>query len=101
MVAQLRRRAGLGQGQVARHLGIDQPAMSRIERGHRSVSAWELYALADLFRVDPDRILRKEEPREALLRAGGASNDAIRQGLDAFENLAREILSARALEDLL
>jgi transcriptional regulator with XRE-family HTH domain len=101
VVAELRKRAGLGQGEVARHLGIDQPAMSRIERGHRSLSAWELYALADLFRVDPDRILRKEEPREALLRAGGASSDAIRRGMEAFENLAREILAVRALEDLL
>jgi transcriptional regulator with XRE-family HTH domain len=101
LIAELRQRAGLGQAEVGARLGIDQSAMSRIERGQRSLSAWELYALADLFEVDPDRILRKEEDSGVLLRAGGAGDAAIRRGLEAFETLTREILAARALEELL
>jgi transcriptional regulator with XRE-family HTH domain len=101
LVAELRQRAGLGQAQAGAHLGIDQSAMSRIERGQRNLSAWELYALADLFEVVPDQILRKEDDARVLLRAGGAGDAAIRRGLDAFDRLTREILAAKALEELL
>lgn len=101
LVAELRQRAGLGQAEVGARLGIDQSAMSRIERGQRSLSAWELYSLADLFQVDPDLILRKDDTNGVLLRAGGAGDAAIRRGLDAFDRLTREILAAKALEELL
>jgi transcriptional regulator with XRE-family HTH domain len=100
-IAQLRRQLGLGQQEVARQLGIDQATMSRIERGLRSLRAQELYVLAGFFRVDPNTILRHDEPQEALLRAGGAGGQAVARGMRAFESLAREVLSARALEDLL
>lgn len=100
VIADLRRRRGLGQAETAARLGIDQPAMSRIERGRRSVGARELYVLAELFGVDPGVILRRD-PGPALLRAGGADEAAVRRGLDAFERLAREVLAARALRELL
>jgi transcriptional regulator with XRE-family HTH domain len=101
VVAALRRRAGLDQSQVAAHLGIDQPAVSRIERGERRLNAWELYALAELLQVEPGLILGKEEPGAALLRVAGAGESAVREALDVFEMVVREVLAARALEDLL
>jgi transcriptional regulator with XRE-family HTH domain len=101
VVADLRRRAGLDQSQVAAHLGIDQSAVSRIERGERRLNAWELYALAELLAVEPGLILGKEEPSAALLRAAGANEAAIREALTMFEIVVREVLAARALEELL
>jgi transcriptional regulator with XRE-family HTH domain len=100
-VATLRRRAGLDQSQVAAHLGIDQPAVSRIERGERRLSAWELYALAELLQVEPGLIMGREEPAAALLRLAGAGEGAVRDGLATFEMVVREVLGARALEELL
>lgn len=100
VVAELRRRRNLGQAEVAGQLGIDQPAMSRIERGQRNLSAKELYALADLLGVDPGTILRRDAGA-VLLRAGAADEAALRRGLEAFERLAREVLAARALRELL
>jgi transcriptional regulator with XRE-family HTH domain len=100
-VAELRRRAGLDESQVAAHLGIDQPAVGRIERGERRLNAWELYALAELLRVEPGLILGLEEPSAALLRLAGASEGAVREGLATFEMVVREVLGARALEELL
>jgi transcriptional regulator with XRE-family HTH domain len=99
-IAELRRRRRLGQAEIAARLGVDQAAMSRIERGQRGISARELYVLADVFGVDPGIILRRERG-PALLRAGGADEAAVRRGLDAFERLAREVLAARALRELL
>jgi transcriptional regulator with XRE-family HTH domain len=101
VVADLRRAAGLDQGQVAAHLGIDQPAVSRIERGERRLNAWELYALAELLAVEPGRILGREEPGAALLRVAGAGEGGVREALATFEMVVREVLGARALEELL
>ncbi|MGH7870046.1 MAG: helix-turn-helix domain-containing protein [Candidatus Dormibacteraceae bacterium] len=101
LLAQLRRERGIGQGEAATRLGIDQPAMSRIERGQRSVSAWELYRLADLLSINPDQLLRRQAPSQALLRAGGASDQSLRRGLETFEMLSHQILAIKALEELL
>jgi transcriptional regulator with XRE-family HTH domain len=101
VVAELRRRAGLDQTAVAAHLGIDQAAVSRVERGERRLSAWELAALADLLQVEPGLLTGRETPGAVLLRAAGADRPAVREALAAFEVVMREVLAARALEDLL
>lgn len=101
VVAELRRQAGLDQSHVAAHLGIDQPAVSRIESGERRLNAWELYALAELLRVEPGLILGKVEPGEVLLRVAGAGEAGVREALATFEMVVREVLGARALEELL
>lgn len=100
-VAELRRRAGLDQSAVAAHLGIEEAAVAMLERGERRLGAWELYALAELLGVEPGLILSREEPAAALLREAGASEQAVRAGLAVFEMVVREVLGARALEELL
>jgi transcriptional regulator with XRE-family HTH domain len=100
-VAELRRRADLEQHDVAAHLGIDERSVDRIERGERRLSAWELSALADLLEVEPGLIMSREEPAAALLRAAGADETAVREALAAFEVVVREVLGAKALEELL
>jgi transcriptional regulator with XRE-family HTH domain len=100
-VAELRRRAGLDQAAVAAHLGIDRPAVGRVERGEQRLSAWELAALADLLEVEPGLLTVREAPGSVLLRAAGADRPAVREALGAFEVVMREVLAARALEELL
>ena len=100
-VAALRRRAGLEQDDVAARLGIDRRALARIERGERRLTAWELYALAELLGVEPGLIMGREEPAAVMLRAGGAGQGALGEALAAFEVVVREVLGARALEELL
>ena len=101
VAAELRRRAGLDQAAVAVHLGIDEPAVGRIERGERRVSAWELAALAELLKVEPGLLMAREEPAEVMLRTAGAARPAVREAMAAFEIVVREVLAARALEELL
>jgi transcriptional regulator with XRE-family HTH domain len=100
-VAELRRRAGLEPSAVAAHLGIDEAAVAMLERGERRLGAWELYALAELLGVEPGLIMSREQPAAALLREAGASETAVREALATFEVIVREVLGARALEELL
>jgi transcriptional regulator with XRE-family HTH domain len=46
-----RKQAGLSQGQVARLLDLQRPAISEIEAGRRKVSAEELSRLAEIYDV--------------------------------------------------
>jgi putative transcriptional regulator len=47
---------GLSQAQLARRLGMKQPAISLIERGRRRPSATLLHRLADMFHVDTETL---------------------------------------------
>jgi transcriptional regulator with XRE-family HTH domain len=100
-VAELRRAARLDRVAVAVHLGVDRRTVELIERGGRRLDAWELAALAELLGVEPGRIMHAGEPARALFRTGGADALAMREGVAAFELVVREVLGARALEDLL
>jgi transcriptional regulator with XRE-family HTH domain len=101
VAAELRRQAGLDQAAVAAHLGVDQSAVSRMERGERRLSAWELATLAELLEVEPGLLMSREEPGEVLMRRAGADRPAVREALATFEIVMREVLAARALEELL
>lgn len=101
VVAELRRQAGMDEAEIAQRLGIDPPDVGRIERGERRLSAWELSVLAELLGVEPGLIVGREQPGPVLLRSGGANEMALRHGLATFEMVVREILAARALEELL
>src|SRR5450759_5474468 len=56
-IAQLRERQGWSQRALARWVGLDQSAVSRIEAGRRRVSAKELQRFADAFHVSADALL--------------------------------------------
>ena len=56
-IAQLRERQGWSQRQLAKWVGLDQSAVSRIEAGRRRVSAKELQRFADAFHVSADALL--------------------------------------------
>jgi transcriptional regulator with XRE-family HTH domain len=54
---QAREAAGLSQGQVSRILKMHRPAITEIELGGRKVSAGELKAFADAYKVSVEWLL--------------------------------------------
>lgn len=56
-LAKLREQQGWSQRELAKWVGLDQSAVSRIEAGRRRVSAKELHRFADAFRVSADVLL--------------------------------------------
>jgi transcriptional regulator with XRE-family HTH domain len=57
-IADLRERQGWSQRALAKWVGLDQSAVSRIEAGRRRVSAEELHRFADALHVTADVLLR-------------------------------------------
>jgi transcriptional regulator with XRE-family HTH domain/Zn-dependent peptidase ImmA (M78 family) len=57
-IAQLRERQGWSQRALARWVDLDQSAVSRIEAGHRRLSAEELHRFADALHVTADVLLK-------------------------------------------
>ena len=56
-VRQLRRAKGLTQEQLARAAAIGRPFLSRIERGHFSVTLETVGALADALEISPATLI--------------------------------------------
>lgn len=61
---------GLSQTQLGKKAGIDQPSMSRFERGTRRPSTAQTVALADALGIDPRELL----PRRSADHATGQSS---------------------------
>ena len=59
-IAQLRERQGWSQRALARWVDLDQSAVSRIEAGHRRLSAEELHRFADALHVSADVLLKRD-----------------------------------------
>lgn len=57
IVRELRETQGLLQRQVAAHLEIDSPMLSKIERGERLAKREQVIAFAQLFRQPEDELL--------------------------------------------
>jgi transcriptional regulator with XRE-family HTH domain len=57
VIARLREQQGWSQRALAKWVGLDQSAVSRIEAGRRRVSAKELQRFADALRVSADALL--------------------------------------------
>lgn len=68
-IREARKASGLTQTDVARDLGLDRSAVSRIEGGERGLGVAELAALARLLDVTVDEILFDDVGEEVLLRA--------------------------------
>ena len=56
-ITKLREQQGWSQRELAKWVGLDQSAVSRVEAGRRRVSAKELHRFADTFRVSADVLL--------------------------------------------
>lgn len=62
-IRQARRQAGISQMQLARMIGVDQSAVSRIERGERSVTVERLVAISRVLGVEPAVLISSDRGR--------------------------------------
>ena len=74
----LRRAQGLTQQEVADRLAVSNKAVSRRERDEAMPDILLLPAIADLFGVTVDELLRGERMREAQTRESVAAADAVK-----------------------
>jgi transcriptional regulator with XRE-family HTH domain len=95
-IAHLRERQGWSQRALARWVGIDQSAVSRIEAGRRRLSADELQRFAEALHVSADELLKGgSEPRRPAPRVSAPSPDIFRLDAQvAFANSDRELAGA-------
>ena len=60
-LAKLRKKAGLSQEQLAEELGVSRQAVSRWETGEAAPDTENLIALADIFNVSIDELIREQK----------------------------------------
>lgn len=65
-IAELRKRVGWSQVELAGKLNIAQNTMSQYENGNREPSSRIVLQLADLFGVSPNYLLGEEEPEKRM-----------------------------------
>ena len=65
-IADLRTDHDMQQGELAKILGIDRSALSRIEKGHRSIREDEILCIARHFRVTTDYLLGNDPPPQPV-----------------------------------
>ena len=98
-IRELRDQAGLDQSAIAAALGLQQPDVSKIERGERSVSATELFRIADALGFTVDDLLVADDSLElrVAFRSEDANDAGARKAVELVEQLARELDHLRAL----
>ncbi len=99
-IAYLRERQGWSQRALAKWVGIDQSAVSRIEAGRRRLSAAELQRFADALHVSADELLKGEPDAPAVAGpAPGAATSpplqppAARRGLPMLSQVASDLVT--------
>lgn len=88
----LRQRAGMSQDVLAEKLGVSRQAVSRWERDETMPETDKVVALADLFGVTTDYLLRQgteEEPQAAQPAAAAPHKDSGRDILERLGYLAK------------
>lgn len=90
-IARLRTANGLSQPELGEAIGLDQPAISRIENGQRGISARELLALARALEVTPEQLL--EEDALALSWRADADDAATREAVEIFNSVIADYLA--------
>ena len=97
LLARLREEQGWSQRALAKAMGLDQSAVSRIEAGRRRVSADELQRFARTFGMSADALLRgPAETRDVALSA--SAPPSLQDDRKVYESFsARSALRRRAL----
>lgn len=87
----LRQKAGMSQDALAERLDVSRQAVSRWERDETMPETDKVVALADLFGVTTDYLLRQsaEEPQEAEATAAAPRKDSGRDILERLGYLAK------------
>lgn len=90
---QAREAAGLSQGQVSRMLKMHRPAITEIELGGRKVSAGELKAFADTYKVSVEWLLGEPLAKGGKLKMAARKLGALKD--KDFDTVMRIIDSLR------
>ena len=87
----LRQKAGMSQDALAERLNVSRQAVSRWERDETMPETDKVVALADLFAVTTDYLLRQsaEEPQAAQTAASAPRRDSGREILERLGYLAK------------
>ena len=87
----LRQKAGMSQDALAERLNVSRQAVSRWERDETMPETDKVVALADLFAVTTDYLLRQsaEEPQAAQAAASAPRRDSGREILERLGYLAK------------
>jgi transcriptional regulator with XRE-family HTH domain len=94
----LREAARLTQAQIGEALGVDQPTVSKIERGDRSLAARDILALSEYLGVPSAQILTRDDAsRYVLLRSGDAQHEKVDACLALFQECIDDYFGVRAL----
>ena len=94
-IVALRHARNVTQADVASALGIDQSAVSRLERGERGLAVAELATIAEYLGVSTDSILRREEGAVALRAT--APDEAVDDAMRIVDHLIQTHFSFAAL----
>lgn len=88
-IAEQREKAGLTQAQLAKAIGLERTAISRIEQGRQGLDTLQLTAIADALGKAPLVFFEPvdEEPIQVLLRAQEAAHDDVRPHLEWLRDL--------------
>jgi len=78
VLAAVRRRRKLSQTEVARAVGLGQPAWSKVERGATAATVEQLAGAGGVLRVTPGTLLRLADSSQALAQTAGIAVDARR-----------------------
>jgi Plasmid maintenance system antidote protein len=91
-----RKQAGLTQGQVAKLLGLQRPAVSEIEAGRRRVSAEELTAFSEAYGVSVAWLTLQDDHalNPSVELAARELSKLKKEDLDTVLNLLRTLRSA-------
>lgn len=71
VIEEKRKKLGLGQGDLARALGISQPSWSRIEKGLSIINAEQLNIVAKTLQEEPHTLLADVDQSQRLLSESG------------------------------
>lgn len=91
-----RKQAGLTQGQIAKLLGLQRPAISEIEAGRRKVTVEELAVFSDAYGVSVAWLTSKDDstPNPAVELAARELSKLKKEDLDTVLNLLKTLRSA-------
>ena len=94
-IVTLREAQGVSQRDLATVLGLDQPAVSRIEKGERGLAVAEIAGIAERLGVTVDSLLRDDEGVD-VLRAD-ATDAVVREAMTSVDHMVDTLFAFEAL----
>jgi transcriptional regulator with XRE-family HTH domain len=102
IIAIKRKHLGLDQKQLAQELGINQPALSRIERGESAVNTTMLLKLSEKLKTTPSKLIEEFEREKTRLEQQESVSVVSKKELPSDDaSLGKVLLGGMALALLL